>query len=130
MDQIANFITTINNALKVSKKSVILPYSRLTFEISRVLEKEQFVEKVRKVKRSGKTKIHIELKYDPETKEPAIREFSQISKQSRRVYFPVKKIKVLGKKKGVYIISTTKGILTDKEAVKKNIGGEVICKLW
>lgn len=136
MDPIADMLTLIRNALAVKKETVLVPFSRMKFEIAKILEREGFIDKVEKVKRKikkGKIKpkpfLQIYLKYD-QNKVPAIFGLKRISKAGQRIYLPYKKIKKVKGGYGIAIISTSKGLMTDKEARKNKIGGEVICEIW
>lgn len=135
MDPISDMLTSIRNALAVRKETVDVPFSKLKFEIAKILEREGFIEKVAKKKKKikkGKMKpkpfLEIHLKY--ENKIPAIFGLKRISKPGQKIYLPYKKIKKVKGGYGIAIISTSKGLMTDKEARKNKIGGEVICEIW
>ncbi len=128
MDPIADMLTSIRNAQAVLKETVKIPFSKLKFEIAKILEKNAFVEKVEKKGRGIKRIIEIKLKY--EDKKPVISGLKRISKPGQRIYLRAKKIKPVRSGYGISIISTSKGLLTDKEVRKQNIGGEVICEVW
>jgi small subunit ribosomal protein S8 len=128
MDPIADMLTIIRNALAVSKESVELPFSKLKFEVVKVLEKEGFVEKIEKKGRGVNKVIEIKLKY--EDKKPTISNLKRVSKQGQRIYLGVKDLKPVRSGFGILIISTSKGLMTAKEAKKKKLGGEVLCEVW
>ena len=130
MDPISDFLTQIRNAQKIFKESIILPFSGIKFEISKILKKEKFITDVKKTKIKKKTMLHLVLKYDNQTKKPAISGLKQISTPGKRVYKKRSKIKPVRGRTGIAIISTPKGIITDKDARKQNLGGEVICEIW
>lgn len=129
MQNIANFLNKIKNAQVVSKKTVKFPFSKMIFQIAKILEKEKFIEEVEKKGKGPKKFIKIVLKYK-ENNLPAISGFKMISTPSRRIYKRAKEIKKVKGGLGIAIISTSKGLLTDKEARKENVGGEVICEIW
>lgn len=136
MDPIADMLTTIRNAVLVKKEKVDIPFSKIKFEISKILEKHGFFEKVEKKKKKvkkGKTPpkpfIEITLKYD-ENKVPAISGLKRISKPGQRIYIPYKDLKKVKGGFGIAILSTSKGLMTDKEAKKRKVGGELICEVW
>jgi small subunit ribosomal protein S8 len=136
MDPISDMLTTIKNAQAVKKDTVDVPFSKMKFEIAKILEKEGFIEKVEKIKKKiqkGRKKpkpfLRIKLKYD-ENKVGAISDIKRISKPGQRIYLPYKKIKKVKGGYGIAIISTSKGIMSDKEARRKKVGGEVICEVW
>jgi small subunit ribosomal protein S8 len=128
MDPVANMLTQIRNAQAVGKKTVEVPYSDFTFEIASLLEKEKFLGKVEKKGRKEKKKIDIALKYKEEI--PVISGIRKISKSGQRIYESCKDIKKVKGGYGIAVISTSKGILTDREAKKQKVGGEIICQVW
>lgn len=127
-DPIADMLTRIKNAQLVSKSEVRIPFSGLKYEIARILEENKFVEKINKVGRGPRKAIKIYLKYIDG--KPAISDLKRISKPGRRVYLPVKKIKKVKEGYGIAIISTPRGLMTDKEARRNKLGGEIICEIW
>ena len=128
MDPIADMLTSIRNAQAVLKETVKIPFSKLKLELAKVLEKNDFVKKVEKKGRGIKRVIEIKLKY--EDKAPVISGLKKISKPGQRIYARAKEIKPVRSGYGISIISTSKGLMTDKEVRKQNIGGEVICQVW
>lgn len=128
MDPIADMLTSIRNAQAVLKETVKIPFSKFKFELAKVLEKNGFVKKVEKKGRGIKRIIEIKLKY--EDKIPVISGLKKISKPGQRIYAGVTEIKPVRSGYGISIISTSKGLMTDKEVRRQNIGGEVICKVW
>jgi len=127
MDPIADMLTKIRNAGAVGKKTVSIPYSSFKYELGKILEKEEFVEKVKKRGRDKK-KIILTLKY--ENNKPRIHEIKKVSKIGRRIYFKRRKLYLPKSGYGILIVSTSKGLLTSREAKKQNTGGEVICEVW
>ena len=128
MDPIADMLTSIRNAQAVLKETVKIPFSKLKFELAKVLEKSGFVKKVEKKGRGIKKFIEIKLRY--EDKVPVISGIKKISKPGQRIYSGAKELKAVRSGYGISIISTSKGLMTNKEARKQNIGGEVICQVW
>ncbi len=128
MDPISDMLTSIRNALAVKRETVKVPFSNLKFEIAKILEKKGFIEKAEKKETKKRKEIEIKLKY--ENGLPAISGLKRVSKPGQRVYLPAKKIKKVKGGYGIAIISTSKGILTDKEAKKLKVGGEVLCEIW
>lgn len=124
MDPVADMIVAIKNAYMAKKSQVVVPHSKFKFEIARLLEREKFVGKVTK----QDLKIHIALIYQDQI--PALTEIKRVSKLGLRVYLKAKNIKRFKGGKGAFVISTPKGIMTDKEAKDENLGGEVICQVW
>ncbi len=130
MDPISDFLTQIRNAQKTSKERVTSPFSGIKFEISKILKREKFITDVKRIKIKKKTVLRLILKYDTQTKKGAISGLKQISKPSKRVYKSSSKIKPVQGGIGIAIISTSKGIMIDKDARKRNLGGEIICEIW
>jgi len=128
MDPIVDMLNRIRNAQAVLKPTVEVPFSNLKYKIAQILEKQEFVERVNKRGRSIRKKIEIILKYDNKT--PAISGLKRISKQGQRIYMSKEKIQKEKHGFGVFIISSSKGLITDQEAREKKIGGEIICKVW
>jgi small subunit ribosomal protein S8 len=130
MDPIADMITIINNAQAVGKKQIVVfPYSNFKFEVLDLLKKEGFIEDVQKKGRLAGKRIIVDLKYDEDGK-PMIEKIRKISKQGQRIYSPISKVRSVRSGYGVSVISTSKGLMTNKEARKQKVGGEVICELW
>ena len=128
-DPIADMLTRIRNANMVAHETVSIPASKLKIELAKLLKAEGFIADY-EVKDAGKFKeIVVTLKYD-ERKRPVISKLERISKTGLRSYCKAKNLpKVLGGL-GVAIVSTSKGLLTDRKARKENIGGEVICYIY
>ncbi len=127
-DPIADMLTRMRNALAVNKAEVIMPFSKVKFNIAKVLEKTNYINKVEKVKDNNFDAIKIGLKYNK--KEPAIKHLKRISTPGQRIYINSQEIPVVLNGYGLAIISTSKGILTDKEARVQKMGGEYICEIW
>ncbi len=125
MDPIANMIVTIKNGYLARKDEVIMPFSKFRFEVAKVLEKSGFVTKVSK----SENTVKVELLYT-EGNKPRITEIKKISKQGLRIYTKSKNIRPVKGGRGITIISTSQGVMTQREAQKKNLGGEVICRVW
>ena len=128
-DPIADMLTRIRNANMVSHPSVEMPSSKLKVQLAKLLKEEGFITDYN-VKEDGKFKVlEITLKYDAKNK-PIITKLERISKPGLRSYSKAKNLpKVLGGM-GIAIVSTSKGLLTDRKARKENIGGEVLCYVY
>ena len=128
-DPIADMLTRIRNANMVSHPSVSMPSSKLKVQLAKLLKEEGFITDY-SVKEDGKFKVlEITLKYDAKNK-PIITKLERISKPGLRNYSKAKNLpKVLGGM-GIAIVSTSKGLLTDRKARKENIGGEVLCYVY
>ncbi|MFO7651632.1 MAG: 30S ribosomal protein S8 [bacterium] len=129
MDPIADFLTCIRNGLRCRRKDVAVPFSKIKHEIARVLMEEGFVSNFQVEGEGTSRRIIVSLKYDDEGAS-VIRGLERVSRQSRRIYVATTEIpKVIGGL-GVAVVSTPRGVLTDREARRKRVGGEVICKVW
>lgn len=129
MDPIANMLVQIKNALAVKKSALFLPFSKMKFEIARILLENGYLENVKIFSRGTKKFLKIELKYD-EKGRPVIQELKKISKPGCRIYIKNKEIKPVKSGLGFLIISTPQGLMTSIEAKKKGLGGEVICEVF
>ncbi|XOB41600.1 MAG: 30S ribosomal protein S8 [Candidatus Nealsonbacteria bacterium] len=167
-DPITDMLNRIRNAQAVLKETVDIPFSNLKYEISKILEKENFIEKVEKKGRKSKKFIKISLKYLPsraiakgkeesllsspsratakgeekdkssspfqvlqdKIKVAAISGLKRISKPGQRIYLSAKKMRRVRGGYGIAIISTPKGLMTDKKARRQKLGGEVLCEVW
>jgi small subunit ribosomal protein S8 len=137
-DPIADMLTRIRNAQMVKKEFVIVPFSKIKWEIAKILKKEGFIQDFSKTKKGDFRKrfykskhfpqIKIELKYSQE--KTAISGLRRVSKPGRKIYAKKEQIPRVLRGLGIAIISTSRGLMTDKEARKKKLGGEVICEIW
>lgn len=127
-DPIADCITRIRNAQRAKMATVKVLPSKMNTNISEVLKVEGFIKSFKKVTDEGKPMIEIELKYSA-TKMPVIREIRRISKPGCRKYASIAELKSTGKTMATVIISTPKGVMSDRDAKKENVGGELICSV-
>jgi len=128
-DPIADLIVRIKNAIMVSYDKVEVPSSKIKINIVKILKFEGYIRNYKIIKGSPQDSILIYLKYN-EDKSSVIKDLERISKPSCRVYARYKKIPRVLNGLGINIISTSKGLLTDREARKMGIGGEIICSVW
>lgn len=127
-DPITDMLNRIRNAQAVSHQTVDIPFSKLKAEIAKILGEEKFLTKVG-IKRKKKGKIlRLSLKYDK--KKGVISGLKRISRPGQRIYSSFKDIRKIKKKSGIVILSTSKGLMTDKEARKQKLGGEILCEVW
>ncbi|MFA6322414.1 MAG: 30S ribosomal protein S8 [Candidatus Buchananbacteria bacterium] len=131
-DPIADMLTRIRNAMAVRKPEVILPFSKIKMNIAEILAKHGYVKEVEVIEDASlasKLKmIKIILKYNG--KESSITNLKRISKPGHRKYVTKDELPVVLNSLGIAIISTSQGLMTNKEAKKKNLGGEVICEIY
>ncbi len=128
MDPIANMLVMIKNASRAGNAIVVFPYSKIKFEIANTLVRAGFIKSVnKKTKKKGEV-IEVELLYKEGT--PRINDVVRVSKVSRRMYAGLGDLKPVKNGRGAMVLSTPKGILTDKEAKQEHVGGEVILSIW
>ncbi len=129
-DTISDMLTRIRNACAVRHPTVKIPSTRMTRSISQVLQQEGFILGFEEAGEGIKKNLVLALKYKGRTRQPIIQTIRRVSKPGLRVYSNRKDLpRVLGGI-GVAIISTSKGIMTDREARKQGVGGEVLCYIW
>jgi len=128
-DPIADMLTRIRNAGKAKFNSVDIPGSKLKIELARVLKDEGFIRNFKLIKDSKQGILRVYLKYD-EKETHAIFGLERVSRPSRRVYTKSKDVKTVLNGMGIAILSTSKGIMTDKNARSENVGGEILCNIW
>ena len=126
-DPIADMLTRIRNAYMVRKHEVLIPHSKIKFEIAKILEKERYIQKVEIIDDKFKT-IKIYLMYN--NKKSVISDIKRVSKVGRRVYVNKEELPRVLNGFGLAILSTSKGLMTNVEARKIGIGGEVVCEIY
>nr|YP_009106275.1 ribosomal protein S8 [Interfilum terricola]AIT95137.1 ribosomal protein S8 [Interfilum terricola] len=125
-DTISDMLTRIRNANLVKSQNVFLPITRISQQLCQILEKEGFINSYQ-VTSSG---ITIRLKYIGREKKPCITNLRRISKPGLRVYTNYKEIPLILNGMGIVILSTPSGLMTDRDARNKKLGGEILCSLW
>ncbi len=128
-DPIADMLTRIRNALQAKAEKVEIPSSKMKVSIAKILKEEGYIKNFKVVNDGKQGILIVYLKYD-ENKEPAIREIKRISKPGLRKYVKSDKIPLILNGYGIAILSTSKGVMTDKMARKLKVGGELICSVW
>ncbi len=128
-DPIADFLIRISNAQKARFDKVDIPASKMKLSITRILKDEGYIRHYKFIKDNKQGIIRIHLKYD-ENRRAAITGVKRISKPGRRVYVGYDDIPKVLNGLGISILSTSQGILTDKEARKRRVGGELLCAIW
>jgi small subunit ribosomal protein S8 len=129
-DPIADYLTRIRNAQMARHRIVEIPASNLKKRITEILYDKGYILKYKFEEDNKQGLIKIALKYNVETKEPAIRSLERISRPGLRQYAKPAEIRRVKNGLGVAIVSTSKGVMTDKEARVNNVGGEVLCQIW
>lgn len=128
-DPIADMLTRIRNAGMSGKNKVDMPYSRMKSELARILKREGYIIDYMTDEQDGKRSLTIHLKYDQKL-QPVITGLKRVSRPGLRQYVSPKSIKKVLGGLGIAILSTSSGIMTDEDARKNNVGGEVLCNIW
>ena len=128
-DPIADMITRIRNAGKAKFPSCDIPGSKLKVELAKLLQKNGYIKNYKFVEDGKQGMLRIYLKYESDGTH-VIYGIDRVSKCSRRVYKKCKDIKPVYNGLGIAIVSTSNGIMSDKQAVKENLGGEILCNIW
>lgn len=128
-DSIADMLTRIRNAIITKADKVDIPASRLKIEIAKILKEEGFIKSYKIIKDKKQGIVRINLKYTPEGK-AVITNLQRISKPGRRVYVGKDEIPHVMGGLGIAILTTSQGVMTDRECRQKGVGGEVLCHVW
>ncbi|MDO4570536.1 MAG: 30S ribosomal protein S8 [Planctomycetia bacterium] len=128
-DPIADMLTRIRNSVRIERTYVDLPYSNLKKNIAEVMKREGYIWDWQLIEAQPVNMIRINLKYGANG-ERVIRHIKRVSKPGCRVYSSAQDLKPVLNGLGIYILSTSKGLLSDREAKAQNYGGEVICEIW
>ncbi|MCS6903886.1 MAG: 30S ribosomal protein S8 [Bacteroidia bacterium] len=129
-DPIADYLTRIRNALKARHRVVTMPSSKMKLGITRVLRDAGYIANFKEVEGKSYKILKIALKYDPETKQPAITQLVRVSKPGLRRYTSCESIPRVMNGLGIAILSTSQGIMTGREAQRNNVGGEILCYVY
>ena len=129
-DPIADFLTRIRNAVSVGHKVVEIPGSKIKPEMTKILKEKGYILNYKFEQEGARSNIKIALKYHPETKVPAIKSLVRVSKPGLRRYTNVEEMPRVLNGLGIAILSTSMGLMTDKEARQRNVGGEVLCYVY
>ncbi len=130
-DPIADMLTRIRNAAKIRKAEVFIPFSKMKLEIAKILKREGFISDFEEIKKDDEHKfggLNLVLKYEDGVS--VITGIKKISKPGRRVYAVKEKLPVVVNDYGIAIISTSAGIMTNRQAKKAGLGGEIICEIY
>ena len=128
-DSLADNLTIIRNASRAKHQKADLVASRLTEEVLKVLKKQGFISNYKKISAGGQSTLRVYLRFTADDR-PAIRNLKRISKPSHRVYVKSDRMPIVLQGLGIAILSTSRGILSNKEARKQKVGGEVLCYVW
>lgn len=128
-DPVADMLTRMRNALMVEKPAVDIPLSKLKKAIAEVLQREGFIWDSEVIEGEPASTLRVNLKYGPNG-ERVIQTIDRVSKPGRRQYSSVTDLKPIRNGMGIYVLSTSQGVLSDREAREKNVGGEVLCRIY
>lgn len=129
-DTIADFLTRVRNAAAANHRVVEIPASNLKKEITKILFDQGYILSYKFEDKTAQGTIKIALKYDKETKESVIKDIQRISKPGLRKYSSSKDVPRILNGLGISIVSTSKGVMTGKQAQSENVGGEVLCYVY
>ena len=129
-DPIADYLTRIRNAYLAGKKVVEVPSSKMKVALTQILFEKGYILSYKVVEAQPQNTIKIALKYHPQTKVPAIKKIERVSTPGLRKYADVENMPRVLNGLGIAILSTSKGVITDKEAKELGVGGEVICYVY
>lgn len=128
-DPISDLLTRIRNAQVASHAEVIIPGSKLKYEITKLLDRYGYIESTQWVDEGPQGLIRVELRYDKKD-EPIIRSLKRVSKPSRRIYVGAREIPDVLNGLGMSILSTSRGVISGREARAANVGGELLCSIY
>ena len=129
-DPIADFLTRVRNAYRAGNKVVEVPSSKMKVAITKILCEKGYILSYKVVEGTPSNTIKIALKYHPQTKQAAIKKIVRVSTPGLRQYTDVKEMPRVLNGLGIAILSTSKGVITDKESKDLNVGGEVVCYVY
>lgn len=129
-DPIADYLTRIRNGQMARHRIVEIPASNVKKKMTEILYDKGYILKYKFEDDNKQGLIKIALKYDAQTKEPAIRSLERVSRPGLRQYNKPSELRGVMNGLGIAILSTSKGVMTDKEAKAQNVGGEVLCNIW
>ncbi|PID71184.1 MAG: 30S ribosomal protein S8 [Flavobacteriales bacterium] len=129
-DPIADYLTRIRNAANAGLRVVDIPASNVKKEITKILFEQGYILSYKIEERKGQDNIKIALKYDKVSKQPVIREIQRYSRPGLRKYVGVADLPRILNGLGIAIVSTSKGVMTNKKARQENVGGEVLCYVY
>jgi small subunit ribosomal protein S8 len=128
-DPIADMLTRIRNSILIKAEKVDIPASRLKVEIAKIMKEEGFIKSYKIIKDKKQGVLRVTLKYAPDNK-PIVEGLKRISKPGRRVYVGKSEVPSVMSGMGIAVVTTPKGILTDKACRREGVGGEVLCYIW
>jgi len=128
-DPIADMLTRIRNAVRIEKSHIEMPLSKVKRGVADVLKREGYIWDWSEVEAKPSSVLHLNLKYGPNG-ERVIRHIKRVSKPGRRIYRGARAMRPVLKGLGITVVSTSRGVVSDREARQRNLGGEVLCEVW
>jgi len=128
-DPIADMLTRIRNAVRIERPTVEMPFSNVKQGLAEVLKREGYIWEWTEVESQPANQLRIDLKYGPNG-ERVIRHLKRVSKPGRRVFSKASDLAPVLNGLGITVISTSRGVISDREARQRNVGGEVLCEVW
>ncbi|MBD3232388.1 MAG: 30S ribosomal protein S8 [candidate division Zixibacteria bacterium] len=128
-DPVADMLTRIRNGSKARKRFVDIPGSKIKEQIARVLRDSDFISKYAVVPDNKQGILRVKLRYTPEHEE-VFSGLARVSRPGRRIYLSCDQIRAKKRLLGTLVISTSQGVITEEEAIKRGIGGEAVCRIW
>ncbi len=128
-DPIADMLTRIRNAVAVGHERVAMPSSKLKVNIAQILVDEGFIDRYELVENGHRSELELVLRY-AERRRPAIEGLKRVSRPGHRVYAGAKELPRVQGGLGVAVVSTSQGLMPDREARKRRLGGEIVCEVW
>ncbi len=128
-DPIADMLTRIRNAQAVRKEDLVLPFSKIKYEILKLLAREEYIESVTRIEEKSFPELKVVLKYK-EDRKPFIEHIKRISKPGQRIYVSKDRLPKILNDFGVAVLSTSQGIMTNKKARRVKMGGELLFEIW
>jgi small subunit ribosomal protein S8 len=128
-DPIADMLTRIRNAVAVGHERVVMPTSKLKVNIARILTDEGFIDRYEVTENGHRSELELVLRY-AERRRPVIEGLKRVSRPGHRVYAGAKELPRVQGGLGVAVVSTSQGLMPDREARKRRLGGEIVCEVW
>ena len=129
MNPLANYFTSLRNASAKTLEKVDVPYSKIKLGVSKILKEEGYIQSFRIMEENQMPFIRVQLKYTPD-RQAIIKGLKMVSKPGLKIYQKSKKLPRVQGGMGIAILSTSKGLMTNRKAKLENVGGEVLCKVW
>ena len=128
-DPVADLLTRLRNAYAIGRREIEMPTSKLRRSLAEALKREGFLETVAEIEGAPRNRLRLGLRYG-ERGEPAVRHLRRVSTPGRRRYVHIVDLRRVAGGVGIAVLTTSRGVLSDREAHAKNVGGEILCEVW